>query len=301
MHRKNIRSITYKVPGTCGELVQGAVNGRYFHITCPVDIYSYVSVSCGITGAGGRCMTGKWKSISAVHKTLERFNAAADIDLEIRSDIPAGRGMASSTADVTGACLGAADLLNKNISPDEVAQIALGIEPSDGIMFKGIVMFDHRQGRVREMLGRAPDIRLLIIDTGRQVNTIEQNKGVNIRDYRANEKEIEKAVKLVKKGMKTGNISLIGEGATISALCNQKVLFKPELEKVIDAGLMMNAEGVNVAHSGSVIGILLHPEYENMRELKDKIRSLFSGNITFYETRLVNGGAERCILNTAAI
>jgi uncharacterized protein involved in propanediol utilization len=35
------KGVTCRVPGTCGELVQGIYNGTLIHVTCPVDLYSY--------------------------------------------------------------------------------------------------------------------------------------------------------------------------------------------------------------------------------------------------------------------
>jgi len=37
--------VRVKVPGTCGELVQGIKENKNFHITCPVNLFSYVSAS----------------------------------------------------------------------------------------------------------------------------------------------------------------------------------------------------------------------------------------------------------------
>ena len=37
--------ITAKVPGSCGELVQGTVQGIPFLVTCPVNLYTRVTIS----------------------------------------------------------------------------------------------------------------------------------------------------------------------------------------------------------------------------------------------------------------
>ena len=39
-----LASATVRTPGTCGELVQGTRAGVAFHVTCPIDLYSTVTV-----------------------------------------------------------------------------------------------------------------------------------------------------------------------------------------------------------------------------------------------------------------
>lgn len=285
------KMITCKAPGTCGELVQGVIEGRAFHITCPINIFSYVTAEPGTTS--GIRMNGqeKWKAKIAAKETVKLFDENIPLNILIRSAIPPGKGMASSTADIVGTCMSVSSLLGKEISMKQVSSIALSIEPSDGIMFKGVVLFDHREGTVMESLGEPPRMKILIVDTGICIDTLQFNTNDVIRLYSSYQKTIEKAVELVKKGIRNGNISLIGEGATISALCHQNVLFKPELKKIIEIGTRLGAVGVNVAHSGGVIGILLDPKFRDVELLKRRVQEVFKKEFVFYETEIISGGA----------
>ncbi|MCE5328789.1 hypothetical protein LLG07_00385 [bacterium] len=94
-------------------------------------------------------------------KTLEYF-AANDFGgiIEIKSEIPAGKGMASSTADISGVIFTTALALNETINEALVAEIALSIEPTDGIMFKDICLFDHKKGLLFERIGNIPENKL---------------------------------------------------------------------------------------------------------------------------------------------
>jgi hypothetical protein len=47
--------------------------------------------------------------------------------------------------------------------------------------------------------------------------------------------------------------------SALSARAHQRILPKPQLEKVIGLAREVGALGVNVAHSGTVIGLLLDP------------------------------------------
>jgi len=54
----------------------------------------------------------------------------------------------------------------------------------------------------------------------------------------------------------------------------------------------MGAVGVNVAHSGVVLGVLLPPNYSEIKNLKKEIKKTYKGNkeLNFYETKLIGGG-----------
>lgn len=47
-----MRNLQVKVPGTCGELWQGVLDGTHLLITCPVNIYSYIKIN--IDGSSSR-------------------------------------------------------------------------------------------------------------------------------------------------------------------------------------------------------------------------------------------------------
>jgi L-threonine kinase len=61
---------------------------------------------------------------------------------------------------------------------------------------------------------------------------------------------------------------LIGEAATISSIANEKVLEKPDLLAIIRCAKEAKAVGVNVAHSGTVIGILIDKAYTDAEVVK---------------------------------
>lgn len=76
------------------------------------------------------------------------------------------KGMASSTAEVAASIEATALALGKEINKSDVARIALSIEPTDGCFFPGIVLFDHREGKLYESLGNPPPLDTLVLDFG---------------------------------------------------------------------------------------------------------------------------------------
>ena len=107
---------------------------------------------------------------------------------------------------------------------------------------------------------------------------------------KANECKTGQALELVKAGINKADPALIGRGATLSALTNQGLLHKPCLEELIDYALSHGAYGVNVAHSGTVAGVLVPPGRESDASLVSGIIKHFPAIGTYYPLRLVGGG-----------
>jgi len=291
-----MKKIAIKIPGTCGELVQGIYEGNNFQVTCPIELFSYIHLELADSNKDLQNFYLQEKSRQALISTLNYFGLSekdVNLKIEIFSEIPLTKGMGSSSADIIGIILGVSFLLKKKISIDEVAKLALAIEPTDGIMYKDIVCFDHLKKGLLERIGQPPLLDILVIDPGGWVDTLEFNQREDLVKLRLkNQKDIAQALELVKKGTIEKNIKLIGEGATLSALCNQKILFKKELEEVISTSYKRGVVGVNVAHSGVVLGVLLPPNYSEIENLKKEIVKIYKNNkdLKFYETKLIGGG-----------
>lgn len=285
-------SVTFRIPGSCGELVQGRVNGINFHITCPVKIFCRVTAYLSSFSQRINCPPAKPKAAKAAEKTLAFLNGKnIALGLRFYSQVPIAKGMASSTADIVGSCLAVATLLGKKLSPSEIARIACEIEPTDGIMYKGVVCFDHIRGTLIEELGDPPPMKILILDPGDKVNTLVFNRRRDLRIlHGVNAKLIKEACSLVKEGIKKKSPELIGIGTTLSSLCNQIILYKPHLSKIISLSRKMGALGVNVAHSGTVMGILLPFDFSKINKLEEKIKRVCGSHLRFYHTMIWGGG-----------
>ena len=278
-------------PGTCGELAQGLLDGVLCMVTCPIDMYSVATVEVfeGQEGISGP--TDAPKACRAARATLDHFHKAGLAGrLWLDSPLPRGKGMASSTADVSAAIVATARATGVEASPDLVAEIALSVEPSDGIMIPDIAVFDHRKGTVAKTLGMPPPMRIVVLDFGGSVDTQEFNRVDRDDVLKALEPRTAEAVSLIEDGIRRGDPLRIGRGATISAVANQEMLFNPHLADVLELSRQTGAVGVNVAHSGTVIGMLL-PESESLAEdavaaAKNQLAGLQSAT----HCRLVGGG-----------
>lgn len=287
-----------RAPGTCGELVQGKVGGVNFLITCPIDIYSTVKVELNHSGAlkAVECLSKAKQAVAGVLGYLNRPELGADI--YVRSDIPKGKGMASSTADIAAVCAATAAALGTFLSPDEIARIALSIEPTDGIMFQGITLFDHVKGKLCRVLGSAPDMEVVIIDLGGTVDTLQfnSNREIDCLNLRK-EQEVTNALETVINAYHAANndssqylCQKVGEASTMSAFANQHMLNKPGLEDLLSICKKFGGVGINVAHSGTVVGLLFSKGFPSYNEVSDTLA--MSGFRVLGKNRVINGGVQ---------
>lgn len=288
-----IAQASARVPGSCGELAQGMIDGDYFLVSCPVDMYSTATVHLSHGRGQVDAPPNTPKARRAVELTLAYFGRFdVDVSLTLSSPLPRGKGMASSTADISASIAATAAALSEEsaMPPIEIARIALLIEPSDGVMLPGIVKFDHRRGNVADTLGSLPPMRVVVLDFGGSVDTLDFNS-VNREDtLRRLQSTFEEALALITNGIESGIPGEIASGATLSAVSNQKLLYKPQLDAVLRLSNAVGALGVNAAHSGTVLGMLFEDDPEHTqyavsrawRELPDLRRS--------YDCRLVEGG-----------
>ena len=294
------RRVSASAPGTCGELAQGMLDGILCMVTCPIDLYSVATVELW---PGPPAIHGKEgihgppdspKARRAARATLD-YLGAPDMQgrLWLDSPLPRGKGMASSTADVAAAIVATAMAMGREISPLQVAEIALAVEPSDGVMISDIAVFDHREGRIARSLGPPPPMRVLVLDFGGSVDTMEFNRAGRDEVLKRLGPRMAEAVSLIEDGILRGDPLRIGRGATVSALANQDVLFNPHLEPVLELSRRVGAVGVNVAHSGTVIGMLFPEDAALVERAAAAAKMQLPGLQSALRCRIVGGGVKR--------
>ena len=290
------------------------LDGILCMVTCPIDMYSTATVELSsdpsispgdpavIPGsptvipakAGIHGPPDSPKACRAARATLDYLGATGmGARLWLDSCLPRGKGMASSTADVSAAIVATAAAMGRELSPVQIAEIALGIEPSDGVMFPDIAVFDHRDGRIARSLGPPPPMRVLILDFGGSVDTLEFNRSDRDAALKELGPRMKEAVSLIEDGILRGDPLRIGRGATVSAQANQEMLFNPHLEPVIELSREVGAVGVNVAHSGTVIGMLFRDDSPLVEEAAAIARRQLPDLESALPCRIVGGGVIR--------
>ena len=287
-------SATVRAPGVCGELAQGVIEGIHFLVTCPVDFYSRVKVDIYADGPGVEAPEDCDKAAAAVRRTLFHLkNAKVRAKLTINNPIPRGKGMASSSADLAAAIAATGLALGEEISPYQIAQIALSIEPTDGIMIPGVALFDHRAGIIRESLGPPPPMEIVALDLGGTVDTVQFNMVDRFQRWQSVDEQTGEALRLLRQGIEEQDPALVGRGASISAEASQTVLAKPRLAEVKEFAESVGAVGVNVGHSGTIMGVLLDARERRGKSTYHKALSAFPDAESVYHFRLLGGGVQR--------
>ena len=257
-----------QAPAHHGELLQGvfaddAGRRRRALVTLPVPdrgsraLFYPSSAHWGVVA--GRELTKVRRA--ALLALRELTGAAKGGQVEIISDVPRGIGMGSSTSDVTATIRAVADSHGVELSREEVGRLAVLAEcAADSIMIDDrVVLFAHRDGEVVETFGpRLPELVVVGCDTepGVRVDTL----GLRPAEY--DERETA-AFEVLRAGMRRavalGDVPLLGRVATASARINQRFLPKPLLEPLLALCLRHGGAGVQVAHSGTVAGLLFAP------------------------------------------
>jgi uncharacterized protein involved in propanediol utilization len=182
--------------------------------------------------------------------------------LALLGSSPSGRGLGSSTSDVTAAIHAVAAALGRNLSDETIASLAVRSElASDSIMFPDrAVLFCQREGIVLEYFNQPlPPLDvagfdaqpLLCIDT--LILEPAQYNWQEIESFRS-------LIGLMRRAITNQDASYLGRVATASARINQRHLPKPRFDDLELLAEETGALGLQVAHSGTVMGLLFDSE-----------------------------------------
>ncbi len=153
--------MTYYVraPGTCGEFLQGSIDGQSFLVTCPINRYSYALSNVVHPFSQTYCALQP-KSAQARKLVKQLVNSKKNTSIcppvYVRSDIIQGKGMASSSADISVTAMATALAMDYELSFKELEQICLSVEPTDASFYQGVTQFDYIKGTISQPLGMCP-------------------------------------------------------------------------------------------------------------------------------------------------
>lgn len=258
-----------------GECVQGRrADGLDFLITAPI---SQVSVASFEVGGGCEGLVVKpahnEKSLCAVRRWLDGQGLPEVGQLTVESPLPVGHGFGTSSADITASLRAAATAWGRTIWPEEISEIAVRIEPTDGLMYPDAVAYAHRQGRLLERLGKLPEFTALTILGTQQVDTVEfefQRCSSDFEYQPAEIRQLDEAWDMVRRAVQHRNTALLCEACLISARINERILPKPCFGLMQDLVRQGVGQGLITAHSGSAIGLLLDPRHADFRHRREK-------------------------------
>lgn len=255
--------------GTFGELLQGALrnNDDHFLVTLPIQKFSIARFT---PDASTQRITvtpaHKTKSLKLARKLLNHYGVSIGGQLSIESELPEGKGLASSSADLVATVRALEATLGHTIPTDLLLAVLRTIEPTDGVMYHEFVTFFHRKVELGRRLGFPSRLKVVAIDEGGQIDTIEYNK----HNYLFSDEECAEYAALLaslESAIRSNDLERLGRITTRSAILNQKRNPNRYLDRVIATGEETHALGVVVAHSGSCLGLLFPNEPARERQI----------------------------------
>jgi len=178
------------------------------------------------------------------------------------------------------------------MSSEEISKLATIIEPTDSIYMNENCIFNPLNGEVVKTLGSVDGINILVLEPNEKLNTAAIRSRKDYKNIKIKNKQIiNVAFEKLEKGFKNSDFKLIGQAATISSLANENIHKKEYLNEILTISKNYGAYGLNVAHSGTVIGIILDNEMDSLK-LKQKIidKNIHRKYNKIYPVRIINGG-----------
>lgn len=279
------------VPGTCGQIAQGWRNGQPFLITCPVGLYSRAlvtdrtSVKSGFGQKARLALKSTYSYLGATHFPY---------GMTLESQLPSGKGMASSSADISAVIAAVGAAFGEHLLPDEIGELAAGIEPTDGVFYPGIANMNYMTGELYKLYQDVPKMIIAMFDTepGNEINKVDFH--AHFAENKMPTDSSPELLALIDRLDRGVTPELLAEIAVMSARENQRLLEKPDYEEILAFAKSLGALGVCVAHVGTMIGVMWRPD-ASMRDIVVAIREISTKfpKLEFFETeRMIPGGAQ---------
>jgi uncharacterized protein involved in propanediol utilization len=276
--------------GTFGELLQGALplERQEFLVTLPITHGSTAEFTAMPVSKGVRVSPPhKEKARRLAEELMRLYNLEAGGELHIESALHEGKGCASSSADMVATARAIESAFGIRILRPSLARIMSAIEPSDGVMYEGIVSFHQREGVVHSHLGTLPSLTIVALDEGGRAETTElcRDRGFLSASRLA---EYERLLLELGCALNRRDLPSVGDVATRSAVLNQDILPKEHLELFLDLRARYDALGVVATHSGTCLGLLVDPRSlrhpDVLPKLVDELLAHDCGGVRVYRT-----------------
>lgn len=256
-------------PASCGEFVQGVLDNEEYLSSYAINLFSVATLE-----ENKKIIhRGPEKSRRAIELVFEKFDIPVDytknISLNINSKIPVGKGMASSSADIGATIKATLAMLNKTLTGEEISKLAVKIEATDSLLLNQHSIFNPLTAEVKKYLSGIKDTKVVILEPDDILDTKSIRMTPNYKMYKVQNKEIiKKSFEMLDEGLLKQDLNLVGKACIYSGLANENIHKKPFLKEIIRISDDFECYGVNIAHSGTVIGILMHREMDDKKIIK---------------------------------
>jgi len=301
---------TSTVHGTFGELLQGYRRLRdgghqHFLFTLPVaEFRSTATVSLTPRGGSARVHPPDRLRARTAAVNLARALGLVGTGVNVRIDgnIPVGKGCASSTADVMATIAAVLDAAHPNTADPVVhalgSLVAKEIEWGDYVLSDSIALCLQRTHTLVHSYATDLRWRIVGVDEGGTVDTADFHRGQ--RESRRQAQHFELLSNRLDAALRESDSATAAQIATESALVNQRALPKRNLALMQDVARHTGAQGIAVAHTGTVIGLIYSEHQPEMAQRMDDARlRLHGAGLTSRTFTLREGVADPVFLPAA--
>lgn len=261
--------------GTFGELLQGALPRPQgdFLVTFPLARWATAVFRprAGQRGVHVR-PAHKGKSRRVAEAVLASLGVPDGGLLEVGGDLPEGKGLASSSADLVATVRAVGAAFGRTFTPAETEAFLRGIEPADGVMYDEIVAFHHREVRLGRRLGVLPPLTVVAHDEGGQVDTVAHNRRARTIDEAARQ-EYARLLDRLTDAVAGGDLHEVGAVATRSAEMNAHRRERAGFAELRALCREVDGLGLVLAHSGTMLGVLLEAHDPSLAGKTEHVRA----------------------------
>lgn len=250
-------------PGSFGELLQGVLPGqKKFLVNFKIQNRSQV----GLALSSSQYSPDKEetfinsyrlfsKSYKVVRNVLTDLGFHLDSFLNVESNIPVGKGLSSSTADMIASLRALEKALSISLKADYVGRMLTEIEPNDGLQWPGTSAYHHTTGQRIWSVNAIPRFKILGVDLGGTIDTVQFNQ----KKQSWSEQDMahyEQLLQQMNRALQDQNLKDIGELSTESTQLWQKISPKEYLPLFLEFMKEHQAYGLLNTHSGTYLGLL---------------------------------------------
>ena len=171
------------------------------------------------------------------------------------SDLEVGKGMASSTADIVAAIRCVGQILGRRFRTHDVMNVLRHVERSDSVFLEEAALYLSERHEIVVRFGRSLGYTAAYLVEPNVVDT-EAMRDCLVNHYLRHETEYRALLDLFVSAAARKDPFLVAQAATESARLSQRCLPKRRFSALRSAMRSLAADGLFVAHTGSVAGYL---------------------------------------------
>ena len=248
------------LPDASAFLVSGLASRRW---------YSEATIVEGVDGEEEQeVLPPKARAALCFFTARTQRRLAGDVRIRLRSNIPKGKGLSSSSTDVLSVLSLVNGYLDTRLPAVDLYRIAARVEPTDPCLSEDILVFHQHSGRPGAVI-EMPPVTLLYFDAApeKRVDTL----GMRRSRTEGEGKFFAWLLQRLIRAARGGDYEMLFDTITSSGECNQKVLPLPGFGDYYQLAMETGA-GLMVAHSGTIAGLLVRPGQE--REVRERLEGL---------------------------